>query len=173
MTSNPTPDRPADRSLPHRAAKGAGVAGLRAFAIVRRAFGRSRSQAAIGGAAAGARLARRLGRAAALGLGLAAGGIGPAASQDAPGARQAPSGADAVCGARADVVARLGRDYGETRRGHGLQRATAVVEVFASEATGSWTIIVTSPNGVACLVAAGEHWAPAPAEAANAADKDA
>ena len=35
-------------------------------------------------------------------------------------------------------------------------RNNAMVEVFASEETGSWTILVTMPTGVTCLVASGE-----------------
>ena len=31
-----------------------------------------------------------------------------------------------------------------------------VVETFASEDTGTWTILMTMPNGTACLMAAGE-----------------
>ena len=82
-----------------------------------------------------------------------------AALVPAPSPAQSPA-AGAICGERAALVARLRDNYGETRRGYGLQRGTSVVEVFASEETGSWTILLTSPDGVACLMAAGEHWAP-------------
>ena len=34
----------------------------------------------------------------------------------------------------------------------------AVVEVFASESSGSWTITVTFPNGATCLVASGQAY---------------
>ena len=30
-----------------------------------------------------------------------------------------------------------------------------VVEVFASDESGTWTIVITLPNGMTCLVAAG------------------
>jgi len=56
------------------------------------------------------------------------------------------------------VIAELGARYGETRRGAGWQNRGAVTEVFASAATGTWTIIVTRPDGVSCTVAAGEAW---------------
>ncbi len=71
-----------------------------------------------------------------------------------------PPRADALCGERARIVERLRTAYGETRMGYGLQRGTSVVEIYASEKTGSWTILTTSPSGVACLVAAGQNWAP-------------
>ena len=34
------------------------------------------------------------------------------------------------------------------------------MEVYASEKTGSWTILLTKPDGVACLVASGGMWEP-------------
>ena len=63
-----------------------------------------------------------------------------------------------VCGAREEIVARLAADYGETRRAIGLASASQVVEIFASETTGSWTITVTRPDGTSCLLAAGKHF---------------
>lgn len=33
-----------------------------------------------------------------------------------------------------------------------------MVELFASDETGTWTLIVTSATGVTCMVAAGESW---------------
>lgn len=64
----------------------------------------------------------------------------------------------ANCAKRAEIVNRLGTTYGETRQSVGLGQNNAVVEVFASDTTGTWTIIVTMPNGMACLVASGESW---------------
>jgi len=69
-----------------------------------------------------------------------------------------------VCGQRDTVVAQLHARFGEQVRAIGLAGQTRIVEVFASE-TGSWTITVTSPDGITCLMAAGEHFealAPAP-----------
>ena len=34
--------------------------------------------------------------------------------------------------------------------------ANAVIEIFASEETGTWTITVTSVHGMTCLVASGQ-----------------
>jgi len=59
------------------------------------------------------------------------------------------------CGPRENVVARLAEGYGESRRSIGLGSNNQVVEVFASDASGTWTITVTSPSGVTCLVASG------------------
>tara|TARA_R110002049_G_scaffold23781_4_gene84505 strand:+ start:8374 stop:8706 length:333 start_codon:yes stop_codon:yes gene_type:complete len=60
------------------------------------------------------------------------------------------------CGPREAVVTRLADGYGETRQSIGLGANNAVVEVFASAETGSWTITVTRPNGITCLVASGQ-----------------
>lgn len=62
------------------------------------------------------------------------------------------------CHAHETVVARLAERYGETRQSIGLAANNAVVEVFASLETGSWTITVTSPGGPTCLVASGHEF---------------
>ncbi len=62
------------------------------------------------------------------------------------------------CGPRTAVVDRLAEGYGETRQSVGLGANNAVVEVFASHETGTWTITVTSPNGLTCLVASGQSF---------------
>lgn len=60
------------------------------------------------------------------------------------------------CGPREAIVDRLAASYGETRQSMGLGANNAVVEVFASSETGTWTITVTTPNGMTCLVASGQ-----------------
>ncbi len=60
------------------------------------------------------------------------------------------------CAPREMVVDRLASKYGETRQSMGLGANNAVVEVYASETSGSWTIIVTSASGLTCLVASGQ-----------------
>lgn len=70
---------------------------------------------------------------------------GPAVAQSGPN-----------CAPRDMVVDRLATKYGETRQSMGLGANNAVVEVYASETSGSWTIIVTSANGLTCLVASGQ-----------------
>lgn len=60
------------------------------------------------------------------------------------------------CAPRDKVIQRLATGYGETRQSMGLGADNAVMEVFASEETGSWTITVTMANGITCLVASGQ-----------------
>lgn len=62
------------------------------------------------------------------------------------------------CGPRASVVDRLAEGYGESRQSIGLGANNSVVEVFASDETGTWTITVTTPNGLTCLVASGQSF---------------
>ena len=62
------------------------------------------------------------------------------------------------CAERAKVVERLAERFGETLRSVGLHRDDAVVEVYSSEATGTWTILMTRPDGITCLLAAGQRW---------------
>ena len=62
------------------------------------------------------------------------------------------------CASRDAVIERLANSYGETRQSIGLGSQGAVVETFASDDTGSWTITVTMPNGMTCLVASGQSF---------------
>lgn len=83
--------------------------------------------------------------------------LGIAAILLSAGAMQAQS-AGSNCAPHASVVQQLAEKYGETRQSIGLARNSQVIEVFASLETGSWTIIVTRPSGVSCMVAAGESY---------------
>lgn len=62
------------------------------------------------------------------------------------------------CGPREAVITRLADGYGETRQSMGLGSNNAVIEVFAADETGSWTITVTQANGLTCLVASGQGY---------------
>ncbi|MFN3210344.1 MAG: hypothetical protein ACE369_15325 [Roseovarius sp.] len=64
----------------------------------------------------------------------------------------------ASCAPRDTVVERLASKYGESRQSMGLGVNNAVIEVFASSETGTWTITVTSARGVTCLVASGQSY---------------
>lgn len=87
--------------------------------------------------------------AASLGLGALLASAGPAAPQST-----------GACAMRQHVIARLATAYGETRQSIGLGANNQVVEVFASLETGTWTITVTTPSGLTCLVASGRAYEP-------------
>jgi len=59
------------------------------------------------------------------------------------------------CDARDRVTALLSDRYGETRRAIGLAGQAAVMELYASDTTGTWTIALTLPDGLMCLMASG------------------
>lgn len=74
-----------------------------------------------------------------------------------PEALASPAAAQgASCGTHEAVTARLAEGWGESRQAIGLGADNAVVEVFASAETGTWTITVTQPGGPTCLVASGD-----------------
>lgn len=62
------------------------------------------------------------------------------------------------CAPRQVIIDRLGERFGETRRSIGLGTSGHVMELFASDASGSWTITVTLPNGITCLLASGQSF---------------
>ncbi len=62
------------------------------------------------------------------------------------------------CESRAAVVERLAEQYGETLQSTGLNADQRLMEVYASGTTGTWTIVVTDPDGTACMIEAGEMW---------------
>ena len=75
-------------------------------------------------------------------------------------AAAAPPDAQAqmACGTRDSVVEKLGEKYGEVRRGGGLAGPTTIFEIWASDVTGTWTILKTTPNGFTCIMAVGDGW---------------
>ena len=62
------------------------------------------------------------------------------------------------CGPRDAVVTTLGDRFGETRQSMGIGASGQLMELFASPETGSWTIALTLPNGITCLMASGQSF---------------
>ena len=69
-----------------------------------------------------------------------------------------PSKAQAVCGKRTEFVERLGASYAESSIGLGLVNNGSVIEVLSSPDGKTWTILITKPDGMSCVVATGEAW---------------
>jgi len=63
-----------------------------------------------------------------------------------------------ACAPRAQVTEHLIQKFGETRRGAGLVNARQILEVWRSDETGSWTILMTRADGLSCIVATGNAW---------------
>jgi len=83
-------------------------------------------------------------------------------------ANAAPAANPAICGERAAVLTTLDGKYAERPVSMGIASNGTVVEVLSSE-DGSWTIIMTTPGGVSCLLAAGDYWQDTPEKAAGLA----
>lgn len=62
------------------------------------------------------------------------------------------------CAPRELVLESLANEYGETRQSIGMSDGGMLVETFASDESGSWTITVTTPQGMTCLVASGQYY---------------
>lgn len=65
--------------------------------------------------------------------------------------------AQVPCSPREQLVTTLTKQFKETPVGIGLAQPGQVLEVFASP-SGSWSMVMTMPNGTSCLIAAGENW---------------
>jgi hypothetical protein len=64
-------------------------------------------------------------------------------------ARAAPQ-----CAPHDTVASNLAGQYAERPRSMGLAQDNTVMELYAAD-SGTWTLTVTLPNGMTCLVAAG------------------
>ncbi len=62
------------------------------------------------------------------------------------------------CNERDNVLELLSKKYQETPIAAGVTNTGGLVEVLTDHKSGTWTIIVTTPQGMSCLVAAGEGW---------------
>lgn len=62
------------------------------------------------------------------------------------------------CNDRSQVLELLAEKYKEAPVASGVTNNGGLVEVLTDAKGGTWTIIVTTPQGVSCLVAAGEGW---------------
>lgn len=67
----------------------------------------------------------------------------------------------AQCAERETVVDRLAVHYDEEPTAAGLQTTDdrqALVEVWSSRETGTFTVMMTMPDGMTCIVATGTDW---------------
>ena len=77
--------------------------------------------------------------------------------QPIPVATATATAEDTPCAQRSNVIDALDSQYKESPRAIGLVSKEAVLEIFVSE-TGTWTVVVTDPAGVSCVLAAGQSW---------------
>lgn len=68
-----------------------------------------------------------------------------------------PAHSVSICGNRTQLVGALLRDYSEQPTFEALTSDGRLMEVLTSK-NGTWTVLLTSPAGRTCVVAAGTSW---------------
>lgn len=74
------------------------------------------------------------------------------------GAQMPPSGMRMPCHSAAEIAKQLSSKYDEAPVAFGLQSNGNLLQVYASEDKGTWTVVSTTPAGMSCIVAAGKGW---------------
>jgi len=80
--------------------------------------------------------------------------LGVVAAGSAARADQAPT----ACGPHTDVIKALGDKFHEKQSATALTSAGTLLEVLTASDGATWTIIVSRPDGLSCVVAAGQNW---------------
>jgi hypothetical protein len=66
--------------------------------------------------------------------------------------------AQQICAPRGSAVMKLEKQFDERVFGRGLAaNGQRMLELFVSK-TGSWTVLVSDPNGHSCVMASGDNW---------------
>ena len=92
---------------------------------------------------------------------LAAAAAGPsvAGSTPPPGAAAPPPAPEApMCGAYDELRTFLGARFDERPTSSGLADDGTVLQVFASPAAETWTMVSVDVGGLACVLATGQAW---------------
>jgi hypothetical protein len=63
-----------------------------------------------------------------------------------------------ICDQRKTVLGHLAEKYKEAPIAMGVTSTGSLIEVLTNGDGNTWTIIVSKPDGMSCLVAAGEGW---------------
>ncbi len=69
-----------------------------------------------------------------------------------------PAAGHPQCDDREAVLEKLAKKYQEAPVAVGVTSSGGLVEVLTTSDGSTWTIIVTTTDGISCLVAAGEGW---------------
>lgn len=65
------------------------------------------------------------------------------------------------CGDRTAIVKKLEAQFKEVGQARGLVSDTRIIEVFVSP-DKNWTMLVSFPNGMSCIMASGQAWDQSP-----------
>lgn len=71
-----------------------------------------------------------------------------------------PALAQVVCMPREIVAKDLSGRYGEVPVISALSDGARVVEFWGKQDGGSWTLLVTTADGMSCVLGSGPHWMP-------------
>ena len=66
-----------------------------------------------------------------------------------------------LCGSRDDVVAHLDDEYGDKPTAVALASSGGIIQVLVGS-DGAWTMVITRPSGVTCIIEFGEGWQDVP-----------
>ncbi|MDD7973746.1 hypothetical protein [Roseinatronobacter alkalisoli] len=69
-----------------------------------------------------------------------------------------PAAAQTICGPRLAIANWLTSSFSEARTAVGLIGQDRALELWVAEDTHSWTILVTRPDSISCVVASGTNW---------------
>jgi len=69
-----------------------------------------------------------------------------------------PATAMEICRERHEIADLLTNQRQEQHFASGLQASVQLIELWVSDETGTWSILVTKPDGMSCLVASGTSW---------------
>ena len=72
-----------------------------------------------------------------------------------------------LCGKRQVITQQLLQKYKESTVGLGVTSQGRLIEVLTTVDGTTWSIIMTTPEGVTCLVASGESWRTKPTSASG------
>lgn len=70
----------------------------------------------------------------------------------------APAQNGSACAPHEVIQLRLNTAYSETRNAIALSTSGSVVEFWRNNLTGTWTVTVTQPGRMTCIVASGIEW---------------
>ncbi len=67
----------------------------------------------------------------------------------------APTASQTLCVDREDMLNRLASEYGEELIEVKMMEEHGLLEVLASRTRGTWTLLLTKPGGISCVLATG------------------
>ena len=63
-----------------------------------------------------------------------------------------------ICADRQKLLKSLSQDYKEIPKALGMSNDGNVLELISAKNGDTWTLLLTAPDGVSCVVAAGQLW---------------